>query len=50
VIRPGERAVEYFDDLHAAAAAWTRRWLVVGTAWAIVIIVMAIGRGSGHIE
>jgi hypothetical protein len=50
VIRPGEWTIEYFDDLHAAAAAWTRRRLMVGTAWAIVIIVMAIRRGRGHIE
>ena len=30
VIGPGQWALECFDDDHAAAAAWTRRWFVIG--------------------
>src|ERR1700730_16339844 len=33
VIRPGERPIEGFNDLHATAAARAGRWVVVGGAW-----------------
>src|ERR1700694_1274640 len=50
VIRPGERSIKGFNDLHATAAAGARWWLVGGGAWVVVIIVVAIHRRAGHIE
>ena len=50
VIRPGERSIEGFNDLHATAAARARGWFVVGGAWVVVIIVVVIHRRRGHIE
>src|ERR1700681_2074901 len=50
VIRPGERSIKGFNDLHAPAAARARGWLVVGGAWVVVIIVVTIHRRAGHIE
>src|SRR3984893_15975494 len=50
VIRPGERSIEGFNDLHATSAARARWWLVIGAAWVVVIIVVVIHRRRGHIE
>src|ERR1700692_3047300 len=50
VIRPGERSIEGFNDLHATAAARARGWLVVGGAWVVVIIVVAIHRRRRRLE
>jgi hypothetical protein len=50
VIRPGQRSIKGFNDLHAAAAARARGWFVVGGAWVVVIIVFAIHRCRGHTE
>src|ERR1700730_1793453 len=50
VIRPGDRSIEGFNDLHATSAARARWWLVIGAAWVVVIIVVVIHRRRGHIE
>src|ERR1700681_4681716 len=44
VIRPGERCIEGFNDLHATAAAGARWWLLVGGAWDVVISVVTMHR------
>jgi|SRR5690349_262067 len=44
MIRAGERAIEYFDDNHAAAAARAAGRFVAGRVVAIVIIVIAFCR------
>ena len=49
-IRPGERSIKRFDDLHAAAAARARGRFVVGNAGAFVIIVIAMRARGWHIE
>jgi hypothetical protein len=49
VIRTGERSIEGFDDLHAAAAP-RARWFLVGGAQILVIITVAIRRRKRHIK
>jgi len=50
MVRPAERSIKGFNDLHAAAAARARRWFVVGGAQLVVFIVVAIHRRRGHSE
>jgi hypothetical protein len=49
VIGTGERSIESFDDLHAAAAP-RARWFLVGGAQILVIITVAIRRRKRHIK
>src|ERR1700674_1462650 len=50
VIRPGEQSIKGFNNPHAAAAARARGWFVLGGAWGVVIIVVAIHRRIRHTE
>ena len=50
MVRPAERSIKGFNDLHAAAAARARWWCVFWVAVVVVIIDLAIYRRSGHSE
>ena len=50
MIRPGKRSIEGFNDHHAPPTARAWRRFLVGGAWVVVIILVALHRRRGHAE